>query len=89
MSANTEYANFQALEGTVNNQITLEFDLRNRQYVIFNDSPTDSLRFKFKPAQDEGTILPLQNAELPAVSKTVLLESVGAATVAYRVWGQG
>lgn len=89
MSANTEYANFQAIEGSVNGQDTLNFDLRNRQYTIFNDSTTESLRFKFKPSQQEGTILPLQNAELPAVSKTVILESVGGTAVDYRVWGQG
>ena len=89
MGGNTGYTNFQAKEASVNGEITLTFNLRNRLYTIFNDSSTDNLRFKFKPSQDEGTILPLQNAELPVVTKTVILESVGDTNVSYRVWGQG
>lgn len=89
MSGNTNYANFQAESGSVNNEVTLDFNLKNRVYTIFNDSNTDDLRFKFAQPQTFGIILPLQSVEIQVVSRTVIIESVGSVNVDYRVWGQG
>lgn len=89
MSGNTNYANFQAKSGTVNNETTLDFNLKNRVYTIFNDSSTEKLKFKFAQAQTFGTIPPLESVELQIVSRTVIIESVGAVNIDYRVWGQG
>lgn len=89
MSGNTNYSNFQAKSGSVNNEVTLTFNLKNRVYTIFNDSGVDSLRFKFAQPQTFGTILPLQNVEIQVVSRVLIIESVGSVNIDYRVWGQG
>jgi hypothetical protein len=58
------------------------------EFRLINDSSTDSIGFKFSPAESYRTLLPGENTILTNMHITeVIINS--SASVAYRVWGLG
>jgi len=79
--------NFEALEGSVNGELTIPLTRRSRRVIITNDSSTKDLEYKFKASQDYGTLKPTETIALDFNPKFVLLRTTAA--VDYRIWSYG
>jgi len=80
------YGNYEAKEGTVATETSLDFARPSRKIVVTNDSSTKELRFKFNTGEDFGTLRP---TETFSAHMRVLQVIVDGDSVPYRVWAIG
>jgi len=78
-------ANQYVSEGTASTDLTLTFPWRCRVVEIINDSATIDLQYKFNSTETYATLYPLESANPPVKSKTIILNGTGA----YRVRAYG
>jgi hypothetical protein len=79
-------ANFEALENTVDGEITLDLIRKSRKLVITNDHATKDLQYKFNDSEDFGTLSGTESLSLYFTTKQIILSG---AAVPYRVWIYG
>jgi len=72
--------NFEALEGTAPENLTLKRP--SRKIVITNDSAGGTLGYKFNESEEFGTLEATESVSLFFTTRTVFLDGAGA----YRVW---
>jgi len=78
------HANMEPIEGSLNGQTSHTFTLKSREIIIFNDSSSDDLQFKFIESADYATIKPAENVILAIWATKIFLST--SASVDYRVW---
>lgn len=83
MSTDVVHANFEAYEGTVSTETTVNLNRRSRKISISNDSSSADLSFKFNSSESFGTLKSTETVSLYIRTNEVIIDGSG---VAYRIW---
>ena len=87
MSLSTIYSNKEVFEDSVNGTTTKTFKRRCRQILLFNDSGSNDLLFRYSTNDDFATLKPTEFVSEEVAMKKIILNT--AALVDYRLWVYG
>ena len=87
VNSSSFYTKLESIEESLDGEVTKTFKRRCRQILLFNDSGSNDLRFRYSMTDDFATLKPTEFVSEEVAMKKIILST--SASVDFRLWVYG